>query len=121
VTVSGPLPPPPDSLLERIRENLGTSLSTDFVHGALHWLAQEIADAGYPLEFSWERFIKLYHCWPGMGKTEKVTRLAEQPNSEYPFADLSLPEQDKLYPLVLGLTHKSFDNVTRAAGWGMTA
>lgn len=106
---------PSDSLsqeqwLERIRKILGLELGIDFITAWLHYknVKPLLFLKGRPprLPIPGVPFIArtLYHAWPGVGKTEAVKRLAETGGAAFP-------------TLVLGLSHKSFENVTRAEGW----
>ncbi len=92
--------------LRLIRELLGEQLAEDF------WKTQMVVfenakqlRAGVPFTELTERSETiLYHCWPGVGKTQATVNIAES----------FIPE---LPTLVSGLSHKSFDNVKTKSRW----
>ena len=87
-------------ILELVRELLGEHLYTDFLRARIQTIELIKKIEGDPIRLLPEPPLirKLYRSWPGIGKTETITRLAEEAGKEFP-------------TLVLGLSHKAFDNV----------
>lgn len=86
--------PTQEQLIGLIREVLGWELATAFI---------DTIKMGWGKGGSFPTLGTLYHSWPGAGKTQIVTDLAQVCGTQFP-------------TLVLGLSHKSFKNVTRE-GW----
>lgn len=95
-----------ETLLEIIRDLLSETVKFDFIRAlnqAVELTAKMQGDTTITPSDLPQLKQKLYQCWPGIGKTETITQLAE--------------EFSRIYPtFVLGLSHKSFENVERE-GW----
>ena len=100
---------PQDQSIQDIREGLRIALGMDFSRARLfHDLSEEdrklFPFSSFIIGNVSEYSYKLYHCWPGVGMTETVKQLAELSGSTS-------------VTLVLGLSHKTFENVDMGEEW----
>lgn len=95
--------------INSIRSALRTAVEVNAIRAALPQEMSAEDRVLYPFS-AWmidnvpQYTCKLYHCWPGAGKSETIRRVAEE------YAETSPT-------LVLGLSHKAFENVSMGDLW----